>query len=161
MARSAGKGWDVQLLGDQQIATMFLCESCNSICCDAVELGCNHKDEDICTFCSCCLDDLIKDNDNKCPINGHPDPVIIPNKFIRRYILYKLHVLCPSLWCPWTGSLNELITNHLPHTKMKFDKEDNSIVIISYGDKTLRPIKLQSFHVSCRSDKINGQDMAG
>ena len=64
------------------------------VCHDAVELGCDHNDEDICQYCNNCLINLISNNNDKCPINNHINPIIVPNRATRRHIL-KLMVNCP------------------------------------------------------------------
>eukprot|EP01083_Nonionella_stella_P063346 164611_1 len=73
---------------------MSLCGNCKEVCRDAVELGCDHEDEDIILFCNSCLKDVISTNANKCPINQHFDPIICPVRSVRRQIL-KSSVLCP------------------------------------------------------------------
>ena len=87
------KGWNV-ILFDSTNITGFLCNHCNNVCKDAVELGCAHADEDIYSFCHSCLADLIKDKDGKCIINNHSDPIMAPSRSIRRQIA-KSQVICP------------------------------------------------------------------
>eukprot|EP01084_Bolivina_argentea_P263119 445229_1 len=89
-----GRGWDIGLFEDENKASSFLCEDCHSICCDAVELGCDHDDADICSFCKECLEDLVKKNSGKCPINQHDHPMISSSRFVRRQIL-KSQTMCP------------------------------------------------------------------
>eukprot|EP01084_Bolivina_argentea_P276295 471431_1 len=84
LLKTDSKGWTVALFEDQIKITTCLCASCNHICCDAVELACDHDDDtDIYPHCKNCLNNLIEDNNNKCPINLHYDPVIIPIITIR------------------------------------------------------------------------------
>lgn len=54
-----------------------LCANCNSVCCDAVELGCDHQDNEIFPYCNECLSELIKNSDGLCPIKKHTHPSII------------------------------------------------------------------------------------
>eukprot|EP01084_Bolivina_argentea_P109521 195787_1 len=89
-----GKGWNIKLFEDETKATTCLCASCDGVCCDAVELDCDHEDEDIYLYCKPCLSDLIKQNNNKCPINSHDEPTIISNRASRRQISKSL-VICP------------------------------------------------------------------
>eukprot|EP01084_Bolivina_argentea_P275636 470107_1 len=86
------KGWNVALFTDK--ITNFLCENCDLVCCDAVELGCDHEDDDICSHCKECLNQLIKENNGKCPIDGHDNPEIFPVRSMRRQISKSI-VICP------------------------------------------------------------------
>ena len=92
--RSDGKGWDIGLFEDKIKITTCLCHHCGSVCDKAVELGCDHEDNDIFIHCNNCLSDLIQDNDGKCPINKHENPIIAPSRAIRRQIS-KSTVICP------------------------------------------------------------------
>eukprot|EP01084_Bolivina_argentea_P073672 133670_1 len=48
------------------------------------------------------------------------------------------------------------------YTQMKYNSKDNTITITRYDNKKIdNPIKLNSIHVSCRSDTMQRQDMAG
>eukprot|EP01084_Bolivina_argentea_P109522 195788_1 len=89
-----GKGWNIKLFEDETKATTCLCASCDGVCCDAVELDCDHEDEDIYLYCKPCLSDLIKQNNNKCPINSHDNPAITSSRASRRQISKSL-VICP------------------------------------------------------------------
>eukprot|EP01084_Bolivina_argentea_P152670 266280_1 len=104
------KGWNIQLFEDQIKLSAHICTKCKSVCCDPVELGCNHNDDDIYLYCDCCLRDLIEQNDSKCPINSHIDPVIIPSRASKRQIL-KATVFCPYSTAYKTAH-NELINNN-------------------------------------------------
>eukprot|EP01083_Nonionella_stella_P292070 993564_1 len=88
-------GWNASLFEDANEVNMSLCGNCKEVCRDAVELGCDHEDEDIILFCNSCLKDVISTNANKCPINQHFDPIICPVRSVRRQIL-KSSVLCPN-----------------------------------------------------------------
>eukprot|EP01083_Nonionella_stella_P143330 445308_1 len=88
------KGWEISLFEDQNKISEYICTNCTGICCNAVELGCDHDDADICSYCEQCLHQLITDNDSKCPINDHTDPHITPARSIRNRVL-KAAVLCP------------------------------------------------------------------
>eukprot|EP01083_Nonionella_stella_P280801 955363_1 len=90
-----GNGWNASLFEDQNEVNFdrSLCGNCKEVCRDAVELGCDHDDDDIVLFCNACLNDLISTNGNKCPINQHLDPIAIPLRYLRRQIL-KSAVLC-------------------------------------------------------------------
>eukprot|EP01083_Nonionella_stella_P037261 101579_1 len=87
-------GWNVSLFEDQNPNNAILCGNCKEVCRDAVELKCDHDDDDLVLFCDACLRDLISTNDNKCPINQHLDPIVSPVRFARRQIL-KSSVICP------------------------------------------------------------------
>eukprot|EP01084_Bolivina_argentea_P048241 88898_1 len=82
-------GWNVSLFVDQNEVNFnrSLCGNCKEVCRDAVELGCDHKDNEIVLFCNACLKDLISTNGNKCPINQHLDPIVSPVRSARRQIL--------------------------------------------------------------------------
>eukprot|EP01083_Nonionella_stella_P181187 648142_1 len=87
-------GWDIHLFADQHQISLCLCVHCNSVCCNAVELGCNHDYDDIRLHCKDCLQLLIQDSDGKCPINAHPNPSIHLNRAITGQIAKSL-VICP------------------------------------------------------------------
>eukprot|EP01083_Nonionella_stella_P062943 163639_1 len=80
-------GWNLSLFKDQNEVNQSLCGNCKEICRDAVELGCDHDDNQIVLFCDACLKHLISTNGNKCPINQHLDPIVSSVRFIRRQIL--------------------------------------------------------------------------
>eukprot|EP01084_Bolivina_argentea_P308197 532845_1 len=94
--RVDGKGWSGALFDDvNKIDASSLCKHCNLICCDAVELGCQHNDdEEIFMHCELCLSELVADNGNKCMISGHYNPPLDVARSIRRQIL-KAIVVCP------------------------------------------------------------------
>ena len=87
-------GWNVSLFKDPIKASGYLCDNCGSICRDAVELGCDHDDEEIVLYCNDCLRVLIQDNDGKCPLNSHSDPIVTLNRSTRRQIL-RATAICP------------------------------------------------------------------
>eukprot|EP01083_Nonionella_stella_P190293 704784_1 len=88
------KGWNIALFKDTNNVSDYLCAHCNSVCCDAVELGCDHDDNDIFLHCKQCLSDLIINNDNKCIINSHINPSLTSVRATRRTIS-KSAVVCP------------------------------------------------------------------
>eukprot|EP01084_Bolivina_argentea_P208356 355267_1 len=88
------KGWNIQLFENQNKLHPYVCGICELVCCAAVELGCAHSDDNIFLYCEQCLKELIAVNDGKCPINGHDNPIIIPNRSCRRQTS-KLKVNCP------------------------------------------------------------------
>eukprot|EP01084_Bolivina_argentea_P016823 31423_1 len=88
------KGWRIGLFDNQIKITTYLCNHCNAVCCDAVELACDHEDIDIFAYCKKCLADLIDDNDGKCPINKHINPIVSAARSIRRQIS-EATVICP------------------------------------------------------------------
>mmetsp|Transcript_38967 Transcript_38967/g.62215 ORF Transcript_38967/g.62215 Transcript_38967/m.62215 type:complete len:496 (+) Transcript_38967:102-1589(+) len=88
------KGWDLPLFECSQKVSNQRCEHCKSVCCDAVELGCDHDDNDVFLYCHQCLNEMIQNHNNQCPINGHKNPIISPNRVSRRQIL-KSTVFCP------------------------------------------------------------------
>ena len=57
-------------------------------------IQCDDDDNDILIYCKQCLCELIEDYDNKCPINNHTNPSIIPSQGIRRQISKSI-VICP------------------------------------------------------------------
>eukprot|EP01084_Bolivina_argentea_P255339 429444_1 len=90
-----GRGWNILLFEDTNKISNYLCVHCGAICCDAVELGCDHDDDDeIFLHCTLCLSELIIENGNKCMISGHYNPPLISARSIRRQIL-KANVICP------------------------------------------------------------------
>ena len=89
-----GKGWKIGLFMDTDEILKYLCAHCNSVCCDAVELGCDHDDNDISLYCNKCLTELIQNNGNKCIINSHCNPSIVAVRSVRRQI-YESMVICP------------------------------------------------------------------
>ena len=89
-----GKGWNIQLFDDQMKLQECICSHCKAVCVDAVELGCDHKDEEIYPFCEQCLQQSIHQNNDTCIINGHQNPIILPSRSIRRQILKSI-VFCP------------------------------------------------------------------
>ena len=88
------KGWGVHLFKNQMQISACMCAHCGSVCCDAVELGCEHNDDDNLLYCNKCLKFIITDNNGKCPVDSHADPSTIPNRAIRRQIA-KCTVGCP------------------------------------------------------------------
>eukprot|EP01084_Bolivina_argentea_P217898 369881_1 len=89
------QGWNSKIFVNQNNILSFLCTNCQSICCDAVELGCDHNDSDIFLYCSTCLKLLINKNRNKCPINSHENPIITIPRSTRRQISNSI-VICPN-----------------------------------------------------------------
>eukprot|EP01084_Bolivina_argentea_P290225 498464_1 len=87
------QGWNISLFEDNTISNE-LCNHCKSVCCDAVELGCDHIDENVYLYCSKCLYKLIENNDAKCPINSHSNPIVTHVRSVRRHILQST-VVCP------------------------------------------------------------------
>eukprot|EP01084_Bolivina_argentea_P224192 379170_1 len=85
------KGWNIALFENN--VKHCLCAHCGSVCCDAVELGCEHEEDDIFLYCKCCLSELIRDNDNKCMITSHINPPLIAARATRRQIS-KSTVMC-------------------------------------------------------------------
>ncbi len=91
--QSKGKGWNCALFINKDKMDEYKCKSCNNICKDCVELGCDHDDIDIELYCNYCLKTLINSNNQTCPINSkHINPPIQSNRAIRKQIL-KLKVL--------------------------------------------------------------------
>ena len=88
------RGWNICLFEDNSKIRACLCNHCKSVCRDAVELGCDHEDKDIFTYCNSCLSDLIQNNNDKCPINNHENPIIFSLRSNRRQILTSI-VICP------------------------------------------------------------------
>eukprot|EP01083_Nonionella_stella_P048075 128738_1 len=74
------KGWDIGIFRGQHLLKSCVCPQCHGACCEAVELGCDHDDNDIFLFCHLCLKQLVKDNDNKWPIDQHNEPIISCDK---------------------------------------------------------------------------------
>eukprot|EP01084_Bolivina_argentea_P073673 133671_1 len=57
-----------------------------------------------------------------------------------------------------------VLGQQMDETEIVYNDKDHTISITRYAGKDIgmeREIKLKSFHVSCRSDEVNGQDMAG
>ena len=89
-----GNGYELDLFKDRDQLRQNLCNRCHAVCCDPVELGCDHDDEQIFIYCSGWLSQLIDESGQKCPINGHPNPEVFASRSIRRQIA-KATVLCP------------------------------------------------------------------
>eukprot|EP01083_Nonionella_stella_P150124 477714_1 len=94
LLHTATNGWNPLLFVDQHQISLCLCAYCDSICCNAAELGCDHDYDDIHLHCKDCLRLLIDSSDGKCPLNLHPNPSISLNRSIRRQVLKSI-VLCP------------------------------------------------------------------
>eukprot|EP01084_Bolivina_argentea_P255342 429450_1 len=95
MLKIDGLGWNISLFEDVNKISNYLCVHCGAICCDAVELGCDHDDDDeIFLHCTLCLSELIIENGNKCMISGHYNPPLDAVRANRRQIL-KAPVICP------------------------------------------------------------------
>jgi len=94
--KTDGKGWNVALFEPSPNLGNLLCEHCKSVCCGAVELGCRHSEHELEIFLYChqCLNEMILNNNHKCPLNQHAHPVIYPNRVSRRQILESM-VHCP------------------------------------------------------------------
>eukprot|EP01083_Nonionella_stella_P037262 101582_1 len=140
-------GWNVSLFQDQKTINDSLCGNCKAVCRDAVTLGCDHEDGDIVLFCESCLNEVISNNANTCPINQHLDPIICPVGAVRCQILNS-PVICPYSTqfqkrnthavmdtigcdqkegdvvdgCEWKGTLNDLLSSgHLHRCTTKYD----------------------------------------
>eukprot|EP01083_Nonionella_stella_P208330 756096_1 len=87
------KGWNIGLFINNN--QTYECKECHNICCDAVELSCDHDDDEIDLYCEVCLNEAISSNNNACPINKTHNPSIQSNRSIRRQIM-KLQVHCPE-----------------------------------------------------------------
>eukprot|EP01084_Bolivina_argentea_P233041 392586_1 len=96
MLKIDGRGWNIALFKEANKIANYLCAHCGAVCCEPVELGCDHDedDEEIFLYCKFCLTELVKDNDNKCMISGHYNPPLDASRAIRRQIL-KAIVVCP------------------------------------------------------------------
>eukprot|EP01084_Bolivina_argentea_P078656 142741_1 len=94
MLKVDGRGWNISLFEDVNKISICLCAHCGAVCCDTVELGCDHNEDDIFLYCHICLSELIKNNDNKCMISGHNNPPLDAARSIRRQIS-KAIVICP------------------------------------------------------------------
>eukprot|EP01083_Nonionella_stella_P016022 44799_1 len=126
-------GWNVSLFEDQTVVNTALCNNCKEICRDAVELGCNHDDDEIVLFCDSCLKDLISTNDNKCPINRHLDPIVSPVRFARRQIL-KSSVICPYSTQYKRRNKNVNIDNEMVMDTIGCDQKEGAPVAAASDD---------------------------
>eukprot|EP01084_Bolivina_argentea_P046596 85812_1 len=89
------RGWNISIFDDINKVSNYLCAHCGAVCCDAVELGCDHdEDDEILLYCKTCLTELVTDNENKCMISGHYNPPLDAVRANRRQIL-KAIVICP------------------------------------------------------------------
>eukprot|EP01084_Bolivina_argentea_P008437 15793_1 len=88
------KGWDINLFEETAKLSTCICEFCGSICREAVELGCEHEEDEICLYCDQCLKELIGNNNDKCILDNHDNPLIIAARSARRQI-FRSMVLCP------------------------------------------------------------------
>eukprot|EP01084_Bolivina_argentea_P291550 501091_1 len=117
-----GRGWSISLFEDTNKVANYLCGHCGAVCCDAVELGCQHEEEDdeIFMYCKYCLNELVKDNGNKCMISGHYNPPLDVARAIRRKIL-KAIVICPYS------------TTFKTRNNLKKNKNNNAEIIDTLG----------------------------
>ncbi len=93
LIQSNGKGWNSKLAVDRNKIPELMCKSCNHICRDAVELSCDHNEEEDILFCESCLTQILRQNNNICPIDGsHKDTKFQAVRTTRRYVL-KLKVV--------------------------------------------------------------------
>eukprot|EP01084_Bolivina_argentea_P255340 429445_1 len=121
MLKIDGLGWHIALFEDVNKVANYLCAHCGSVCCDAVELGCDHGDDDeILLYCKICLTELVSDNGNKCMISGHYNPPLDVARSIRRQIS-KAIVVCPY------SSVFKIRNNS------KKDKHDNAQILDTLG----------------------------
>eukprot|EP01084_Bolivina_argentea_P276294 471430_1 len=133
LLKTDSKGWIVALFEDQIKITTCLCASCNSICCDAVELACDHDDDaDIYPHCKNCLNNLIKNNNNKCPINSHSDPVVMPIRSIRRQVSKS------KVYCPYSVQYK---------LQQSQNKNDNAKIIDTIGGDEKEGIAVQNYEM--------------
>eukprot|EP01084_Bolivina_argentea_P075384 136667_1 len=109
MLKIDGRGWNIALFEDTNKVSNCLCAHCGAVCCDAVELGCDHNDEDILLYCTKCLSELVKDNSNKCMLSGHDNPPLDSARSNRRQILKAIVV------CPWSYAFKQ--RNNLKENK--------------------------------------------
>eukprot|EP01084_Bolivina_argentea_P263745 446515_1 len=79
----------------------LLCTECGNVCVDPASLDCiQHKndsqnDDDLDDlYCHLCLTELIKQNDGKCPISQHKQPIVRKNKRTKKLILTQ-NAICP------------------------------------------------------------------
>eukprot|EP01084_Bolivina_argentea_P255345 429457_1 len=115
------KGWNIALFDESIKISSCLCAHFGSVCVDAVELGCDHdENDDIFLHCKSCLMDLIKDNGNKCMISGHNNPPLSVVRAARRQISKSMVV------CPYSKQFK--IRNSM-------QKNDNAQVVDTLGDE--------------------------
>eukprot|EP01083_Nonionella_stella_P032734 89576_1 len=120
-------GWNVSLFQNQNVVDTALCGNCKEVCRDAVELGCDHKDNEIVLFCDACLKDLVLTNGNKCPINQHLNPIAIPVRSARRQIL-ESPVICPYSAEYKRRNKNENIDNEVVMDTIGGDQKEGAPV---------------------------------
>eukprot|EP01083_Nonionella_stella_P191814 709669_1 len=120
--KTNNQGWKIGLFRDQHVLQSFICFECKGVCCEPVELSCDHEDDEIFLYCNSCLEQLIHENDNKCPIDKHKYPTIIPNRTSRRQISKLL------THCPYSAAYK---SDHQPSRK---DNDNNQIVETLGGD---------------------------
>eukprot|EP01084_Bolivina_argentea_P048240 88897_1 len=127
-------GWLLSLFEDQNELNRSLCGNCKEVCRDAVELGCDHDDDDaIVLFCDSCLKDLISTNGNKCPINQHLDPIVYPVRSVRRQIL-KSSVICPYSTQYQRRNKNVNIDNEVVMDTIGCDQKEGAPVAAASDD---------------------------
>eukprot|EP01083_Nonionella_stella_P134138 408125_1 len=120
--KTNNQGWSIGLFQDQHAVQSFVCFQCKCVCCDAVELGCDHDDDDIFLYCHSCLTQLVNQNDNKCPIDQHNDPTIIPNRTLRRQISKSM------TYCPYSSAYKS------DHPSSHKNDDNNQIMDTLGGD---------------------------
>eukprot|EP01084_Bolivina_argentea_P277626 474044_1 len=97
LLQDEGRGWKIGLFINDNIKMEYVCDYCNNLCRNAVELSCDvdHDDDTIQLYCESCLKEVIASNNNTCPINNHSNPTYTSIRRIRGKI-NKSEVLCPN-----------------------------------------------------------------
>eukprot|EP01084_Bolivina_argentea_P024424 45511_1 len=118
-------GWNSALFNDPLHITTFICKQCNNVCHEAVELACDHDNKDESCYCAECLTQILKENNNTCPINPqHKNAIYHSSKTVRKCIL-KLLVNCPhSLQYKYKIKQNN---EHIYIDTMNEEKEGNNV----------------------------------
>eukprot|EP01084_Bolivina_argentea_P170325 295145_1 len=140
-ARKNGKGWNINLFVKKDKASQRLCGQCNNVCFNAVELICNKQSDDTDTddehevdYCKYCLSQYLQQNNNKCPVCGHPNASLNDIQYIRNKI-NRLKIFCPRsnvlkndndnevlLLCKWQGTMPKLKSHLLNECKYGLKK---------------------------------------
>eukprot|EP01084_Bolivina_argentea_P185995 320659_1 len=139
LLQANNKGWNALLFTDSSQISEFRCKSCNNICRDPAELGCDHDDDnDIDLYCKSCLESIILSNNNKCPLNSsHNNPPISLSRRTKKRIL-KLSVCCP----------NSLKFKHIS----KMQKNDNNQINMVYDTNNMDEKEGINMHINDKND---------
>eukprot|EP01083_Nonionella_stella_P113534 334746_1 len=121
------KGWNRSLfIASESQLSHLQCKSCAHICCEPVILNCpQHHDtsEDVDQYaqmyCYQCLMQMIEDNNNKCIIQGHSNPIVFRIKQIKKIIR------ATTVHCPYSLHMGDQQRHNNPDNHHVYDTPDD------------------------------------